>query len=84
MCKLQLETLEIHSTDEANVLEKVREETCPGNPHIIFSAKPTVQVVLDNPIPRTGLFTITSNISNDDTSQSFINKITKIVGLRGE
>lgn len=81
---LQLESLEIHCTDEAGALEKTREETCPGNPFITFSAKPTVQVVLENPIPRTGLFTITSNISNGDTTQSFTNKIAKIVGLKGK
>lgn len=72
--------MEIHSTDEEITSEKLREETCPANPFIIFSLKPTVQVVLENPIPRSGLFTITSNISNGETTQSFTNKIAKIVG----
>lgn len=81
---LQLESLEIHSTDEEIATEKIREETCPADPFIIFSAKPTVQVVLENPVPRSGLFTITSNITNGDTTQSFTNKIAKVVGLKGK
>lgn len=81
---LQLEKLVIHSTDEEGALEKTREETCPGNPFIVFSVKPTVQVILENPTPRSGLFTITSDISTGDTAASFTNKIAKIVGLKGK
>lgn len=81
---MQLETLKIHSTDDAGAAEKTREETCPGQPFIVFSVKPTVQVVLENPTPRSGLFTITSDISTGDTATSFTSKIAKIVGLKGK
>lgn len=81
---MQLETLELRHTDDPSATEKSREEVCPGAPFISFSAKPTVEVVLQNPIPRSGLFTITSNIANGETTQSFTDKIAKIVGLKGK
>lgn len=76
--------MEIHYTDDPAATEKSREEICPGAPFISFSAKPTVEIVLENPIPRSGLFTITSNIVNGETTQSFTDKIAKIVGLKGK
>lgn len=76
--------MEIHYTDEAGASEKSREEVCPGAPFISFSAKPTIEVVLENPVPRSGLFTITSNVSNGETTKSFTDKIAKIVGLKGK
>lgn len=74
--------MELRYTDDPTATEKSREEVCPGAPFISFSAKPTVEVVLENPIPRSGLFTITSNIANGETTQSFVDKIAKIVGLK--
>lgn len=82
MLKLQLETLEIRYTDEQGASEKTFEEVCPGNPFIVFSAKPSVAVVLDNPLQRSGLFTINSEITNGETTKTFTSKITKIVGLK--
>lgn len=60
------------------------EEVCPGHPFIVFRTKPSVSVTLENPIPRSGLFVINSDISNGDTTKSFTDKIAKIVGLKGE
>lgn len=83
MCQLQLESLEIHYTDESGASEKTVEEVCPGHPFIIFSAKPSVSVVLENPLPRSGLFTITNDVTNGETTKQFNEKIAKIVGLKG-
>lgn len=73
-----METLEFRFTDDPNATDIIR-STCPGRPAIVFSEKPKVNVVLDNPIPRNGLFTITSDISNGETTQTFTEKIAKIV-----
>lgn len=80
---MQLESLEIKFTDDKSSSEKTREEVCPGNPFIVFSAKPSVQVTLDNPVPRSGLFTISSEILDGDTTKTFTDKIARIVGLKG-
>lgn len=80
---MQLESLEIKYTDEKGASEKTIEEVCPGYPFILFTAKPTVAVCLENPKPRSGLFTINSEITNGDTTKSFTDKIAKIVGLKG-
>lgn len=80
---LQLESLEIKYTDDKEATEKTRDEVCPGHPFIIFSAKPFVRVVLENPIQRSGLFTITSEVYNGETTKQFIDKIAKIVGVKG-
>lgn len=80
---LQLEALEIRFTDEEGASEKTFEEVCPGHPFIVFSAKPSIAVVLENPLPRSGLFTINSDVTNGETTKHFVDKIAKIVGLKG-
>lgn len=80
---LQLETLDIKCTDDKDANEKTKEEVCPGHPFIVFSSKPSVPIVLENPVPRSGLFTITSDISDGDTTQSLTDKIARVVGLKG-
>lgn len=79
-----MESLEIHYTDEAGASEKTAEEVCPGQPFIIFTATPSVAVVLENPLPRSGLFTISNDITNGETTKQFNEKIAKIVGLKGK
>lgn len=79
-----MESLEIHYTDEDGASEKTAEEVCPGHPFIVFSAKPSVAVSLENPLPRSGLFTINNDITNGETTKQFTEKIAKIVGLKGE
>lgn len=78
-----METLDIKCTDEKGASEKTQDEVCPGHPFIVFSAKPSVAVVLDNPTPRSGLFTIKSEITNGDTTKTFNDKIAKIIGIKG-
>lgn len=78
-----METLEIKFTDDEFAPEKTREEVRPGNPYIVFSTRPFVEVTLDNPVQRSGLFRITTGISDNDSTKHFIEKISKIVGLKG-
>lgn len=78
-----MEHLDIKYTDDEDASEKTREEVCPGSPFIVFSAKLSVPIVLENPVPRSGHFTITSEISDGDTTKSLTDKIARIVGLKG-
>lgn len=80
---VQVEAIEFRFTDEPDASDAVR-SICPGSPAIVFTEKPNVAVSLENPVPRSGLFTISSNISNGDTTQSFTEKIAKAVGLKGK
>lgn len=78
-----MESLDIKFTDDKEASEKTHDEVCPGYPFIVFSAKPFVRVVLDNPAQRSGLFTITSEVYNAETTKQFFDKIAKIVGVKG-
>lgn len=52
-------------------------ETCPGQPYIIFSAKPGIYVDFVNPVPFSGHFSYSIKISNDDTYKKVINRLLK-------
>lgn len=78
-----MESIDYRFTDEPEANEAVR-SICPGNPTIVFTEKPKVVITLENPTPRSGLFTITSNVSEGDTTLSFTDKIAKAVGLKGK
>lgn len=78
-----METLELKYTDDEGTPEKTREEVRPGSPYIVFSTKPSIQIVLDNPTQRSGMFRITTGVSEADTVQSLTEKICKIIGLKG-
>lgn len=73
----------IKCTDDPDVPEKTREEVRPGNPYIAFSTKPSVTVVIDNPIQRSGQFRITTGICDGDTTDAFTEKVAKNIGLKG-
>lgn len=81
---IQLESLQIYYTHDEGASEKTRDSVVPGEPFIELSAKPAVEIVLENPYQRSGLFTISSDISNGDTTQSLNDKIMKNVGLKGK
>lgn len=81
--KFQLESLSIKYTTDADAAEKLREETRPGAPHITFSVKPFVRVVLENPIPRSGLFTANVTISEGDNMKTFHEKVGKAIQVKG-
>lgn len=81
---LQLESLEIRTTDEEDTPEKMREDVRPGSPYIVFSVKPFVPVVLDNPQQRSNLFRINLNITDGETTATFTEKVAKVIGLKGK
>lgn len=81
--KFQLESLSIKYTTDSDAAEKLREETRPGAPHITFSVKPFVRVVLENPIPRSGLFTANVTISEGDNMKIFHEKVGKAIQVKG-
>lgn len=62
----------------------MREDVRPGSPYIVFSVKPSVAVVLDNPQQRSNLFRINLNVTDGETTASFTDKVAKVVGLKGE
>lgn len=70
------------NTDCEEATEKIREEVRPGTPYIVYSTKPSVTVYFDNPIERSGLFTISVNIGENETTKSLKEKVAKIVGLK--
>lgn len=80
---IQLESLEIRQTDEEGTPEKMREDVRPGSPYIVFSVKPTVEVVLDNPQQRSSLFRIKISIADAETTATFTDKVAKTIGLKG-
>lgn len=79
---LQLDTLEIKYTDDPSAPEKTREEVRPGSPFISFSVAPFVRVYLENPVPMTGLFSVRTAITSDDTAKSFYEKVASHIGLK--
>lgn len=78
----QLESLEIKFTDSLDAPEKTREEVRPGTPYINFFSKPMVVISLENPIERSGFFSLKAGIGNNDTTKQFREKIAKIIGLK--
>lgn len=79
---LDLDTLNIKYTDDASAPEKTKEEVRPGAPFIAYVILPNVPITLDNPIERSGLFTVNTVVSEGDTSKSLYEKVAKIIGLK--
>lgn len=79
---LDLESLEIRFTDDPTATEKMKEEVRPGIPFIVYSTKPSVKIVLENPIPRSGLFTQYLNVSDGETTKTLKEKLAKNLGLK--
>lgn len=83
----QLNELTMKYTDSEGVPENVKEECCPGDPHILFFANDTrpVPLKLINVIPQNGLFTTIVNISDCPSVDKLIDKLRKELKLsRGE
>lgn len=81
---LEVETLNLRFTDEADAPEKMKEEVRPGAPYIVFTVKPFVTVTLENPIERSGLFTVNLNLCEGDTSVVFREKLAKQIEFNGK
>ncbi|XP_058124293.1 leucine--tRNA ligase, cytoplasmic [Anopheles ziemanni] len=81
---LELENLTLRYTDEDDTPEKTREEVRPGVPFIAFTVKPFVTVTLENPVERSGLFTVTLNLSDSDTSKTLKEKVAKQIGFKAD
>lgn len=79
---LDLESLEIKFTDDPTASEKTKEEVRPGIPFIIYTTKPSVRVTVENPIPRSGMFTNFLNVSEGDTTLALKEKLVKSLGLK--
>lgn len=70
-------------TTESDAPDRNREEVRPGHPFIEFSTKPSVNVVLDNPIQMSGLFRVNLGISDGDTTKLVMEKVAKNIELKG-
>lgn len=81
---LELETLNIRFTDETDAPEKMKEEVRPGAPYIVFTVKPFVMVTLENPIERSGLFTVNLNLCEGDTCSIFREKLAKQIEFKAD
>lgn len=79
---LDLETLEIHFTDEPTATEKMKEDVRPGIPFVVYTTKPCIKVNFENPIPRSGMFTQFLNVSDGDTVKGLKEKLAKALGLK--
>ncbi|XP_058822795.1 leucine--tRNA ligase, cytoplasmic [Topomyia yanbarensis] len=81
---LELESLTIGFTDQSEAPEKIKEEVRPGAPYIIFTVKPSVSVTLENPVERSGLFTVNLHLSEGDSSRTFKEKLAKQIGYKAD
>ena len=79
---LDLEQIEIKFTDDPSASENTKETVQPGTPFITYSVKPSVKIILENPIPRSGLFTQYINVSDGDTVSSLKEKLAKNLDLK--
>lgn len=79
---LDLEQIEIKFTSDSTATEKLKEEVQPGHPFITYTVKPSVRVTLENPIPRSGLFTQHLNVSEGDSVEILRQKLAKSLGIK--
>lgn len=79
---LDLDSIEIRFTDDPTATEKQKEEIRPGLPFIVYTTKPSIKILLENPQPRSGLFTQTLNVSDGETTKKLKERLAKNLGLK--
>lgn len=80
-----MDIIEIKHTDCPDAPEKTREDCAPGQPHVNFSAEPSVSVNVVNPTPLSGLFTVAVDLVDGDSIEKVKAKIAKEVkAIKGE
>ncbi|XP_022906298.2 leucine--tRNA ligase, cytoplasmic [Onthophagus taurus] len=65
----------VRFTDEEGISDSLK-EVRPGKPHALFSTMPGVNVLFTNPIPTNALFQQTVKISNGDSFEKVVKKLT--------
>ncbi|XP_017772759.1 PREDICTED: leucine--tRNA ligase, cytoplasmic isoform X3 [Nicrophorus vespilloides] len=73
---LDVDEVIVRYTDEEGASEKMK-ECCPGQPFVIFSAKPGVSLKFINPIAHNGLFSHTLKISDGETFEKIATRLSK-------
>lgn len=68
----QLQDIEFWYSEETGP-EYLRDECCPGKPHILFTKG--IFLRLDNPQPHSGLYSRSLLIQDGDTAQSVVDKV---------
>ncbi|GBP07012.1 Leucine--tRNA ligase, cytoplasmic [Eumeta japonica] len=79
MNTLDLNSIEVQYTDSPDTPEKTREDCSPGQPHISFSTERGVLINVINPVPLSGLFTVTISLTEGDTIEKIKGKLIKEV-----
>jgi len=75
MSTLDLEGLDIEFSDAAE--ERIQDETCPGEPFIVFRVDPSVPLIAVNQQPTKPYFQIKVPIYSSDTVRKVIERICK-------
>jgi leucyl-tRNA synthetase len=80
---LNVDEVVVRYTDDEAAEEKMK-ECCPGAPFVQFATKPGVKVEFLNPVPNSGLFSQTVVVSDGDTYERVVQKLTKDVKIKSE
>lgn len=78
-----MKEIELRHTDDEGVVDNIKEDCCPGNPHILFfvDEKPAVYLKLINNIPQNGFFSLTANVVEFSTVNQLTDKIRRDLKL---
>ncbi len=79
----QVEEITLTYTDNAEELGNIKEDCCPGSPHILFFSddRQPVYLKLINNIPQNGFFSISLNVVQFDTVEKLADKIRRDLKL---
>ncbi|XP_065207931.1 leucine--tRNA ligase, cytoplasmic isoform X2 [Planococcus citri] len=79
---LELDDITLKYTDSADVPDNVKEDCCPGAPHILLFAdsKPVLLKVI-NTVPQNGMFTVLINVNECQTVEKLVDRMKKELKL---